>query len=121
MDKLLTTRTDQHLDKYDANGVYQLDCPTCKKKYIGQTDRQFRTRFREHYNDYKQANNRYDFTKYVIEEGHNFGLMNEIMEVVYIAKKGRMLDTVEKFYIYRETKRDNQINAKLTINYQSDI
>jgi hypothetical protein len=32
-----------------------------------------------------------------------------------MAKKGRMLDTLEKFYIYKETKRGDQINDKLTI------
>ena len=36
--KLLATRTDQNLDKYDGNGVYQLECPTCNKKYIGHPD-----------------------------------------------------------------------------------
>ena len=35
--KLLCTHTDQQPDKYDKNGVYQLECPTCNKKYIGQT------------------------------------------------------------------------------------
>ena len=55
------------------------------------------------------------FAQHVIEEGYNFGPMNEIMEVVHIAKKGRMLDTLEKLYMYKETKRDSQINDKPTI------
>ena len=112
--KLLTRRTDQHLEKYDANGICQLECPTCNKEYIGQTGRQFRTRFHKHY-DYKYANNRSKFTQHVIEEGHNFGSMNEIMEADHIARKRRMLDTLEKFYTYRETKLGNQSNNKLTI------
>jgi len=32
-----------------------------------------------------------------------------------ITSKGRMMDTVEKYYIYRETKLNNQINNKLTV------
>jgi hypothetical protein len=40
--------------------------------------------------------------------------MNEIMEVIHVAKKGRMLNMLEKFYIYRETKHGNHINEKLT-------
>jgi len=44
-----------------------------------------------------------------------FGPMEGIMEVVHIKKKSKMLDTLEKFYIYRETKLSNQINDKLTI------
>jgi len=41
--------------------------------------------------------------------------MNEIMEVIHIKKKGKMLNTLEKFYIYKETKLGKQINDKLTI------
>jgi len=41
--------------------------------------------------------------------------MNEIMEVIHVKKKGKMLDTLEKFHIYKETKLGNQINDKLTI------
>jgi hypothetical protein len=111
--KLLSTRTDQRLDKYDANGVYQLECPTCNKKYIGQTRQLFTTRFREHYNDFKYGNNKSKFAQHITEEGHNFGPMNEIMKVVHIKKKGKMLDTLEKFYICKEIKLGNQINDKL--------
>jgi hypothetical protein len=71
-------------------------------------------RFREHYNDYKYGHNKSKFAQQVIDEGHSFGPMNEIMEVTQAAKKGRMLDMIEKFYIYRETKHGNQINEKLT-------
>jgi transposase len=80
--------------------VYQL---TCHKKYIGQTDRPFHVRFREHYIDYKYPNNKSKFAQHVLEEGRSFGPVNEIMDVLHIAKKGGMLDTLERFYIFRET------------------
>jgi hypothetical protein len=72
-------------------------------------------RFHEHYNDYKYANNRFKFAQHIIDEGHSFGPMNDIMGIIHNAKKRWMLDTLEKFYIYRETKRGNQLNDKLTI------
>jgi len=71
-------------------------------------------RFREHYNDYKYGHNKSKFAQHVIDEGHSFGSMNEIMKMTHIAKKRRMLDTLEKFYICKETKHSNQINEKLT-------
>jgi hypothetical protein len=40
--------------------------------------------------------------------------MTNIMDIIHIEKKGRMLDTLKKYYIYRETKYGNQINDKLT-------
>jgi len=89
--------------------------PTCNKQYVGQTGRPFRLRFREHYNDYKYANNRSKFAQHIIDEGHSFGPMNDIMGIIHGAKTGRMLDTLERFYIHSETKRGNQLNDKLTI------
>jgi hypothetical protein len=59
-------------------------------------------RFREHYNDYKYANNRSKFAQHVIDEGHTFGPMNDITKIVHVAGKGRMFDTLERFYIYRD-------------------
>jgi hypothetical protein len=72
-------------------------------------------RFRKH-NDYKYVNNRSKFAQHVIDEGHTFGPMNNIMKIVHVAEKGRMLDT-EGFYINRETRYGNQINDKLTIQF----
>ena len=69
--KLLDTQNaTSSKNKFDKNEVYQLTCPTCLKKYIGQTDRPFHVRFREHYRDYKYANNKSKFAQHVLEEGH---------------------------------------------------
>ena len=37
------------------------------------------------------------------------------MDTVHVTNKGRLMDTLEKFNIFRETKLDNQINDKLTV------
>ena len=34
--KLLTTKQEETTSKYDKSGIYQLKCPTCDMKYIGQ-------------------------------------------------------------------------------------
>jgi len=72
-------------------------------------------RFCKHYNDYKYANNRSKFAQHVIDEGNAFCPMNDIMDIIRIANKGKMLDTLEKFYIYKETQSGNHINDKLTV------
>ena len=71
-------------------------------------------RFREHHRDYKYANNKSKFAQHVLEEGHDFGPMEDIMEIIHIANKGRLLDTLERFHMYRETQLGSQINDKLT-------
>jgi tRNA U38,U39,U40 pseudouridine synthase TruA len=84
------------------------------QKYIGQRGRSFHARFHEHFRDYKYANNKSKFAQHLLE-GNSFGPVEDITDTIHIANKGRMLDTLERFYIYRETQRDNQINDKLTV------
>jgi hypothetical protein len=72
-------------------------------------------RYREHYHDYKHGNNKSKFAQHAIDEGHAFGPINEVMDVIQFAKKGRQLDTLERFYIYNDTAKGNQINDKFTM------
>jgi len=37
------------------------------------------------------------------------------METIHITNKGRMMDTLERYYIFRETKLNIQINDTLTV------
>jgi len=37
------------------------------------------------------------------------------METVYMTKTGKMMDRTERYYIFRETENNNQINDKLTV------
>jgi hypothetical protein len=37
------------------------------------------------------------------------------MDVMHIKNKGKMSSTTEKFYIYKETSINNQINYKCTV------
>jgi hypothetical protein len=43
------------------------------------------------------------------------GTMEDIMDIVHITRKGKMMDTLESFHIYKETKANNQINNRLTV------
>jgi hypothetical protein len=37
------------------------------------------------------------------------------MDIVHITNKSKMIDTTERYYIYKETKASNQINDKLRV------
>jgi len=41
--------------------------------------------------------------------------MEDIMNTIHITDKGRLMDTLDKFYIFCETKLNNQINDKLAV------
>jgi hypothetical protein len=44
-----------------------------------------------------------------------FGKMEDIMSIKYYDKKGKHLDTMDRFFIYQETKNNNQLNDKHTL------
>ena len=102
-------------NKYTKSGVYQLKCPTCNKIYIGQTGRSFSIRYREHKHDFKYMIHKSKFAQHLLEEDHSFDTMENVMEVIRFANKGRMMDALEKFYIYDATRKGTQINDRLTI------
>ena len=41
--------------------------------------------------------------------------MENITETIHITNKGRMMNTLERYYIFRKTELSNQINEKLTV------
>jgi hypothetical protein len=84
-------------------------------KYTGQTGRSFNTRFQEHLRDFKHGNGKSRFAQHLLENGHAIGPIEEIMDTVDFTSKERLMNTLEKFYIFRETKLNNQLNDKLTV------
>jgi len=82
--------------------------------YTGQTGRPFKARFKEHTRDFKYNNRISKFAQHLLDEGHAIGNMEDIMKFTHFTEKGRMLNTLESFHIYKETKVENQINYKLT-------
>jgi hypothetical protein len=95
--------------------VDQLTCPNCEKKYTGQTGRIFKVGFQEHLRDFKHGNNRSKFAQHLLDNKHRIGPMVNIMQIINITSNGKLMDMFEKFYIYRETEANNQINDKLTV------
>ena len=115
IEKLLATGHQHTKYKYKNCGIYQITCPTCNIKYIGQTGSPFKVRFQEHFRDFKYGNGKSRFVQHLLENGHSIGPMESIVETVHVTSKGRMMDTLERFYIFRETKLNDQINDKSTI------
>jgi len=84
-------------------------------RYIGLTGRPFRTRYQEYLRDFKYNNYKSKFAQHLLEKQDAIDKMENIMNVLHITDKGQMMNTIERYYIYRETKMDNQINNKLTV------
>jgi hypothetical protein len=112
---LLTSRWNvQDTDKYNQSGAYQLTCTTCNKKYIGKTCRSFKTCFKEHQQDHKYNRGKSLYAKHLSENNHPFPPIESSMHMLHTARKGRLLNTIENFYIHKETVANNQLNDKMT-------
>ena len=116
MGKLLTEgKKSYNKDRFEKCSLCQLTCPHCNKKYTGQMGRPFHIRFQEHFHDYKYGNNKSKFVHHLLNSRHAISPMESITDIIYITNKNKMLNTMEKFYIYIETKTDNQLNDKCTV------
>jgi hypothetical protein len=54
--------------------------------------------------------------EHLLEHGHSFGSIENIMQVIKIQGKGTHLNTIEKFHIHKETINNNQLNEDHTEN-----
>lgn len=91
-----------------------MNCNDCSKFYIGQTGRQFYTRYKEHIPTLK--NNKHStFAEHLINTLHTTTNITQNMEILHITQKGRKLDTLEQFEIYKNTitHKDDILNDQL--------
>ena len=92
--------------KYNKSGIYQLSCPDCNLKYTGQTGRSFLTRYCEHFRDYKCGNGNSKYAQHLLDNKHSISPIRETVNILHSIKKGKMMDTLEKFsYIHRNQTR----------------
>ena len=63
----------QQQDKFTQSGVYKLTCPDCGKAYVGQTGRDFYTRFNEHKRSFRYNSQHSKYAQHLIEHGHASG------------------------------------------------
>ena len=83
---------------------------------ICQTDRTLLLiRFQEHYRNFIHNNAKSKFVAHLLENHHSIGNINDIMDILYITKKGHTMDAIERYYIYNEPKKGTQINDKNTV------
>jgi len=73
----------------------------------------------EHLRDFKCGNYKTKFAQHLLENRHAIGPMENIMDTNHTTNKGKVMDTLETFYIFRETKPYNQTNDKITVKFNA--
>jgi len=103
-------------DKYSRSGVYKLTCQECNNAYVGQTGRTFNQRFKEHRNAFKSNRNISNYAKNALDHQHPFGPIQETVQILQYKRKGTRLNTIERFFIYKEYSINNHLNDEFNIN-----
>jgi hypothetical protein len=50
------------------------------------------------------------YAKHILKSGHSYGNINDVMDILEVEKKGKHLDTLERFHIFCLYKQDNHLN-----------
>jgi hypothetical protein len=83
----------------------------------------FHTRFKEHVRDYQMGYQKSLYAKHLLDNKHTLHSIEDSWTIFHHTKKGRLLNTIEKFhiyiYIYKETKTGNQLNDCHTVTYDA--
>jgi hypothetical protein len=101
-------------DKFTRSGIYKLTCPDCKKAYVGQTGRNFYTRYNEHKRAFKYNTSQSKFAQHIITKGHTFDCIQNTMEVLHTHEKGAYLNTLARYHIHIEAKNNNHLNEEFS-------
>jgi hypothetical protein len=97
-------------EKYNNRGVYQMKCLDCPLKYIGQTGRTFNVRYKEHVQAIRNNNSNSGYSNRILNRGHTYGTIADTMDITRMGRKGRHLNTLEKFYMYNISRNDLHMN-----------
>jgi hypothetical protein len=74
-------------------------------KNVGQTGRDFKTRYKEHINDIKSNKDKSRYALHILQENHEYGPIDKIMNILKLQSKGKHLDVYERFHIYKANKQ----------------
>jgi hypothetical protein len=77
--------------------------------YIGQTGRNFKTRYKEHIQDIKSNKSKTGFSHHILNTGHAYDNIENTLEVLNFQEKGSYLNTRERFHIYRAKRKTGQL------------
>lgn len=87
----------------EKSGIYQINCDTCDKLYIGQTRRQIMTRWKEHFSHIKFCRpEKSSVADHILETNHNISIKN--LSLLKTVNNKHYLDSLESIYIAKHDK-----------------
>jgi hypothetical protein len=81
---------------------------------VGQTGRNFRTRFKEHIHAIKTNKTTSKYAQHILETGHIYGKIEDTLNILHHENKSSIMNSWEQFHIHRLTKNNLQLNDAYT-------
>jgi hypothetical protein len=70
----------------------------------------FSVRYKEHIHDIRSNNGNSGYSNHILNMGHTYGMITNTMDVIRTGRKGRRLNTLEKYQIYKISRNNLQMN-----------
>jgi hypothetical protein len=84
-----------------------MDCPL---KYVRQTGQTFKTGYTVHIQAIRNNNGNSGYSNHMLNTGHAYGSRADTIKVLKMERKGKHLNTLEKYHIYKMSKDGLQMD-----------
>jgi hypothetical protein len=110
--RITNVDTTNRTQKYKCRGIYALTCKICKHKYIGHTSRELKQRYQEHTRYITNNNPQSALALHILDNKHEYGTIEELMEMVKPIKNKRLLIPFEQFYIQKHHQENKLVTEQ---------
>jgi hypothetical protein len=87
-----------------------MKCVDCPLKHVGQMGRTFNIRYEDHIHDVRSNNGNSGYSNDILSTGHAYRTIADTMEIITAGKKGKYLNTLERYHIYEISREDLHMN-----------
>lgn len=101
-------------------GIYKISCSDCQCFYVGQTGRPFLKRYSEHLPKRDHSIVKSNFAKHLIDRNHSYQDFRTNFKPLHFCKKGRFMDAMEEFQIYKAFKAHHNHILNEQLNFHSN-
>jgi len=88
-----------HVHNTNPNGIYKLQCNTCNKAYIGQSESSINTRYKEHIRYIGSNNPQSAYTMHILQNRHEYGPAIKTLQLLKACTKGTRMSCWENLYM----------------------
>jgi hypothetical protein len=83
-----------------------MKCMDCPLKYIGKMGQTFYIRYKEYVQAITNNKGNSVYSNHVLSTGLTYGSITKTMNIIKTEKKGKHLNTLEKYHIHKSVKTD---------------